>query len=183
VDRRGFLKALGIGGGLVVAAPQAVLAATTRLALPERKVFLPPVQGWPTWAEGESALSYARRIPGTDDWYVDTANGVALDYGQSFRGQTTYDVETYEAIPFHVAPGDTLEVTMHGYSGFMVVEDIEYWTPPLDAGKTRLRGLGVESYYGYGDAKKAVGSLTVNRGSVTRSLREMGPPRLYQVPR
>jgi len=48
MDRRGFLRTLGIGGALLVTAPQLILPeATPEIALPERRYFLPPENGWP----------------------------------------------------------------------------------------------------------------------------------------
>jgi hypothetical protein len=45
MDRRGFLKVLGVGGVAVAAAPQLVLPKV-RLPGAEPKVFTPPVGGW-----------------------------------------------------------------------------------------------------------------------------------------
>jgi len=47
MDRRGFLRTIGIGAGLAAVAPRLILPdPTTSIAAPERTVFLPPAKGW-----------------------------------------------------------------------------------------------------------------------------------------
>lgn len=47
MDRRGFLKVLGLGGVAVAAAPKLLLPpARNVVAEPERRIFLPPSGGW-----------------------------------------------------------------------------------------------------------------------------------------
>jgi hypothetical protein len=47
MDRRGFLRTLGIATGLAVAAPRLIVSTpTTSIAEPARTLFLPPAGGW-----------------------------------------------------------------------------------------------------------------------------------------
>jgi len=53
MDRRGFLRVLGVGGALVAAAPMLIVpAARNVVAEPERRIFLPPASGWPSAGPG-----------------------------------------------------------------------------------------------------------------------------------
>src|ERR1044072_2820782 len=49
MDRRGFLKVVGLGGLAIAAAPALTLPDIKPLAVaePERRFFLPPATGWP----------------------------------------------------------------------------------------------------------------------------------------
>jgi hypothetical protein len=47
MDRRGFLRTLGVGGMLAAVAPRLIVPTqTTSLAEPARSLFLPPAGGW-----------------------------------------------------------------------------------------------------------------------------------------
>jgi len=60
MDRRGFLRTLGIGAGLAAVAPRLIVPTpTTSLAEPARTLFLPPAGGW---RPGEPALDYVKRL-------------------------------------------------------------------------------------------------------------------------
>jgi hypothetical protein len=71
MDRRGFLRTLGIATGLAVAAPRLIVSTpTTSLAEPARTLFLPPPGGW---------MPAARRKPTPLPQYTALPSGLIVN--------------------------------------------------------------------------------------------------------
>ena len=81
MDRRKFLKTLGIGGVLTAVAPSLVLpAARTAIAEPHRTLFLPPAGGWPTRAFTLSETSMgSARTPYVDRIFLPAQSTITLE--------------------------------------------------------------------------------------------------------
>jgi hypothetical protein len=184
VDRRGFIgKALGAAAALATTKLW-LPPISTALAEPERTVFLPPAGGWPGYSEDEDAANFrlggfnARQIPGTNIVYVDTASvaAEAFNLGDYYRGETTYDVVTFDTLPnevFALNPHDTVRV-MFGparQAGVMIVDQIDLDT---FTNRVRIRGRGAESFLGH-HLNPPIATIEADSGRVTRSLRDGFP--------
>lgn len=129
MDRRGFLKSVGLGGLAVVAAPTLALPAIRSLvsADPERRFFLPPSGGWPRTSPVFNLGDYL--IESNGDFWTHTRSGDWTDLiglrETTYTFEGFYDPSFNQFLKEYIASSTPFELPngAHAYVTDAVIED------------------------------------------------------------